>query len=203
MISSGGRDGGVELAQGGDEGCVNVLRSDLAPAELEVWGGAGVGNERHLEAEVGAGSRGRVDAHARHHPRHDDLVDVEAVQVLLEVGAQERVGRALGDERLAVLRRDRRHDLCTVGSFLKKSDSGRAEVLDVDDRVAGGAERLEDLAGLGGRGLRLVQRHVPAGEVVALDVDDDEGFTHEPHGSAVLDDPRYGRVEGYRPRGFV
>jgi hypothetical protein len=67
----------------------------------------------------------------------------------------------------------------TVSSFLEESDAGRAEVLDVDDRVAGGAERLEDLAGLGGRGLRLVQRHVPAGKVVALNVDNDEGFAHD------------------------
>ena len=128
-----GRDGGVELAEGGDERRVHVLRSDVASAELEIRGGARVGNERHLEAQVGAGSRRGVDAHARHHPRHHDLVDVEATEVLLEVGAQERVGRALGDERLAVLRYDRRHDLGTVGSFLEEPRACRAEVLDVDD----------------------------------------------------------------------
>ena len=61
-------------------------------------------------------------------------------------------------------------------------------MLDVDDRAAGGAERLEDLPGLGGGCLRLVQRHVPAGEVVALNVDDDEGSTHEPYATAMLDD---------------
>src|SRR5688572_6987384 len=82
-----GRHGCVELAESGDERCVYVLRVHLASAELEVGSGAGVGNERHLEAEVGAGARGRVDAHAGHHPGHDDLLDVEAVQRLLEVGA--------------------------------------------------------------------------------------------------------------------
>jgi hypothetical protein len=41
---------------------VHILRVHLAPAELEVGSGAGVRNERHLEAEVGAGARGRIDA---------------------------------------------------------------------------------------------------------------------------------------------
>src|SRR4051794_28240564 len=59
-----GRHGGVELAESGDERRVHVLRVHLAPAELEAGSGAGVWNERHLEAEVGAGACGRVDAHA-------------------------------------------------------------------------------------------------------------------------------------------
>jgi hypothetical protein len=46
----------------------------LAPAELDLGSGARAGNERHLEAEVGAGARGRVHAHAG----HSDLLDLEA-----------------------------------------------------------------------------------------------------------------------------
>ena len=53
-------------------------------------------------------------------------------------------------------------------------------MLHVDHGVAGGAKRLEDLRGVLRRGFRLVQRHLAARKVVALDVDDDEGSGHPP-----------------------
>jgi hypothetical protein len=59
----------------------------LRPPNSRSGAGAGVWNDRDLEAEVGAGARGRVDAHAGHHLGHDDLLDEEAAQRLLEVAA--------------------------------------------------------------------------------------------------------------------
>ena len=162
-----GRHRGVEPAEGGDERRVHVLRVHRAPTELEAGSGAGVRHEGHLESEVSARARGRVHAHAGHHPDHDDLLDVVLAQVLLEVGAEERVGLALGDQRLALPGRE--HDLRALGALLEEAAAGGAEVLDMDHGIAGGAERLEDLAGLRGGRLRLVQRHLAAREVVALD----------------------------------
>lgn len=53
------------------------------------------------------------------------------------------------------------------------------DVFDVDHRLAGFPKGIEDAAGGGSRSLRLDQRIGPAGEVVALDVDDQERPRHE------------------------
>ena len=70
----------------------------------------------------------------------------------------------------------------------------------MNDGIAGGAKRLEDLGGLLGRSFRLVQRHLAAGEVVALDVDDDESSGHSPNDTRRCEHPlALGTTLGLQP----
>ena len=76
--------------------------------------------------------------------------------MLLKVGVQERVGCPLGYQRLVVRGVTGAMISAPSDPSSRKPAPAGTQVLHVDNGVPSGAERLEDLTGLGGRCLRLV-----------------------------------------------
>ena len=106
-----GADGGVAVAERGEERAVDLAGGDRLAGELEVAGRARVMRDGRLEAEVDRGPHGRVDAHARHHPADDDVLDAARPQLGLERGVEEAVRVGLLDHLLAGGGRDALVDL--------------------------------------------------------------------------------------------
>ena len=153
---------------------------DRLAAEVEVAGRAGVVRDRRLEAQVDRRADGRVDAHARHHPADDHVLDPAGAKLVLERRVEEAVRARLLDDRLAGGGRDAVVDLDTVRAGPHERRVGRVpDVLDVKQRLAARPERLEQPLRVRGRRLRADERVRPAREVVVLDVDDDEGARHQ------------------------
>ncbi len=168
---------------------MNLLARYGDAAVGEVGGGAGIAHDGDVEAEVDGGPDCGVDAHRGHHPGDDEFVDAGALQPPLEVGAEERVRCLLDDDRL----------LPSRGDAIIVGETGRPRleirrvrlvpgVLDMDDRLGAGAKAGEDRRG-GVRGAIASDERVAAvGEVVALDVDEQQSPRHDSHPTVTRSD---------------
>jgi len=111
-------------------------------------------------------------------PQNSDARRTEPREVLLEVRLQERVRMVLDDRRLALGRRDRGIRLGAAAARHEPLDAPRLLVPDVDDRDAGRSRRGDRAGRPARRAVRVGERDRAAGEVLVLDVDDDERVGH-------------------------
>src|SRR5262249_34972041 len=157
-------EGGMHL-RGGDDGALELL----------VARGAGVVHDDALVAEVAGRAGPRVHAHVAHRAADHHLLDPVAVEDGLEVRLPEGVDVVLQHHGLALAVLDLRVDLRPVRPGGEERRVGRWELAaDVDDQIAGRAGRGQHPGRVIGRGFDPAQRPFAAGEVVVLDVDQDQ-----------------------------
>src|SRR5262249_20824249 len=189
----GGDEPGVAEPQRGHEGGMDLGRRDDRPLELLVAGGTGVVDDDAPVAEVAGGAGARVHAHVAHRAADHHLLDPVAVEDGLEVRLPERVDVVLQHDGLALAALDLRVDLRPVRPGDEERRVGRRElVADVDDQVARRAGRGQHPGRVVGRGFDPAQRPFTAGEVIVLDVDQDQrslrhvilSWTARPHDEA-------------------
>ena len=150
------------------------------PIELDVRRGAGVVGHDAVEAEVGGGAGGGVDAHVAHRAADGEPLRRSSVLEFLEQPRlAEAVGEVFHDDRFVRAGGDRSVNLRAGVPATKNGADASSQVCWMwKVGCFGAAEVGEQLGGVRGRLLDLVERHLPAGEVVVLDVDDDEGGFH-------------------------
>src|SRR5262249_42909371 len=157
------------------EGGMDLSGRDDGPLELLVARGAGVVYDDALVAEVAGRAGPGVHAHVAHRAADHDLFDPVAVEDALQVGLAERVDVVLQDDRLALEVADLRVDLRPGRAGREERGVGRLELVpDVDHQVAGGTRRRQDLRRVVRGGLDPAECPFAAGEVVILDVDQDQ-----------------------------
>ena len=105
----------------------------------------------------------------------------------LQIGLAKAVGKVLHDD---FLMRQRRHGLVDVRAFRSRQEKGRGglgrDVLDMDHWLSRRSEIGNHLLGHK-TGLQApVQFHATAGEVVVLDIDDEERAAHGSGASCML-----------------
>ena len=110
-----------------DMGALDVLRGDRAAAAVgQVEAVAGVGDEDHVPAHVGARPNRRRDAHVGGYAERDDVLRAQPLQAEIEVRADEGRVDALGDERLALAGLEARAK-CVAGVFGASVEPGCTE----------------------------------------------------------------------------
>ena len=155
------------------------MRRGPRAAEREVGSGAAVVDDRRLEPEVHRGPDGRIDAHARHHSGDHELIDAARAELVCESRAHKAVGLRLLEYELALGGRDEGMDLDAVGARTHERRIRRVpHVFQVHDRLPRRPERREHSPRRGSGGLGFHEGIRATGEVVALDVDDQESAGH-------------------------
>ena len=135
--------------------------------------------QKALEAQVGSCARACVDAHLGHHAGDDKPGDLMPAQMFEQRCVTEAVREILPQHRFAGMRR---HAFVYLNSRRIRQEEARArprrDVLDVNDRQGFLPECVEQLPGPGA-GLRAAdQFHGSAGEVVILNVDEQQCRSH-------------------------
>src|SRR5574341_1625665 len=191
----------VETVERGEESGVHLPRGNRFAAVALRARRARIAEQRHLVAEIGGLAHRRVDAHVRHHPGDDQVLDSGILQVLFQGGTAEAIREILLDHELAGLRLDRGMDLRALRARQEKSRSrAHREMAHVNHWLVLLAEARDDDGGFlaGCRG--TFQLHRAAGEVVVLDVDDEQRGVG--HGAVILLGNRAQDVHRFENRGL-
>lgn len=141
--------------------------------------GTGIADQNAVKSRIRRGACRGIDTHVRHHATHDKGVDSQCSEMLVQIRSDEGIGRVFGDYSLSGFGAhvDVELDTFTIG---KEETRVRfnADMSHVHDGESRRAKALEKLAGpLGGR-LDLMEFHPPTREVVALNIDKEEGSGH-------------------------
>jgi hypothetical protein len=172
-------DPGERQRERGHERGVDVGRRDLAAGKLEIAGRAGVSGDAAAVAEVEGGPRGAVDAHVAHGAADQQRIDSERIEPRLQVGVTKTTREILLDHRLAFVGCQREVDLGAGRAGQEEGCAGtHRQVLQVHHRPPVVAEAGEESRGLARGGLGARQRHRAPGEVVVLQVDDQQRSGH-------------------------
>jgi hypothetical protein len=115
----------------------------------------------------------------RHHAGDDQMVGAQSAQMLQQRRAAEAVGEMLLQHGFSDARRHVGVDVHAIGIGQEKACAGPVgNVLDMHQRQPLHAKGLKQFCRLQARLGTALQLHLAAGEVVVLDVDDDQGWFH-------------------------
>lgn len=152
---------------------MNMGGRDGRAVELKLPGRAGIVDGHGFIAQIiGRADRG-VDAHMAHRANRNDFFDTVLLQKLLQAGLAERVGKVLGDDRLALAGGDRLVDLHAVRAGHKDRCAGHL-VADVHDQCTGLAPMGDHPRRIGGGVIDVFQRQVAVRPVFILQIDHDD-----------------------------
>ena len=117
----------------------------------------------------------RIDTHVAHRTHDHDLFNSLGVELLPEVGVAKGVDIVLDDHRLAVRRRDRWLDLHPLTAGNEHRCFAMEElVANVKDRHPCGTRIRDHTGRIGGSGLDTGQRQLTGGQILFLQIDNDQ-----------------------------